>query len=50
MFLTVAGITNGTIGGLYSGAINALVPVPPAVWMMGSALVGLATVGRRRFV
>lgn len=25
------------------------VPLPPALWMLGSALVGLATVGRRRF-
>ncbi len=25
------------------------VPLPPAVWMLGSALVGLATVGRRKF-
>ena len=50
MFLTIQGITNGTIGGLYSGAINASpVPLPPAVWMLGSALVGLATVGRRKF-
>lgn len=24
------------------------VPVPPAVWMLGSAIVGLATVGRRK--
>jgi len=24
------------------------IPVPPAVWMLGSALVGLATVGRRK--
>ena len=25
------------------------VPLPPAMWMLGSALVGLATVGRRKF-
>ncbi|MSR13425.1 MAG: hypothetical protein EXR86_02470 [Gammaproteobacteria bacterium] len=51
MYLTVAGITNGTAGGLYSGAISttaALVPLPPAAWMLGSALVGLVTVGRRK--
>jgi hypothetical protein len=50
MYLSVVGITNGTLGGLYSGAISASpVPVPPALWMLGSALVGLATVGRRKF-
>jgi hypothetical protein len=50
MYLMVNGVSNGTIGGLYSGAISAApVPLPPAVWMLGSALVGLATVGRRKF-
>lgn len=50
MYLTVVGVTNGSVGGLYSGAISASpVPVPPALWMLGSALVGLATVGRRKF-
>jgi len=50
MYLMINGVSNGTIGGLYSGAISASpVPLPPAVWMLGSALVGLATVGRRKF-
>ena len=49
MYLTVAGVTNGTQGGLYSGAIQAaVVPLPPAAWMLGSALVGLVAVGRRK--
>ena len=49
MYLTVAGVTNGSIGGLYSGAISAaVVPLPPAAWMLGSALVGLVAVGRRK--
>ena len=49
MYLGVTGITTGTIGGLYSGAISAaVVPLPPAAWMLGSALVGLVAVGRRK--
>ncbi len=48
-YLTVAGVATGSAGGIYAGAIDvAPVPVPPAVWMLGSAIVGLATVGRRK--
>ena len=49
MYLTLAGVTTGTAGGIYAGAIDvAPVPLPPAVWMLGSAIVGLVTVGRRK--
>jgi hypothetical protein len=48
-YLTIAGVATGSAGGIYAGAIDvAPVPVPPAVWMLGSAIVGLATVGRRK--
>lgn len=48
-YLTIAGVATGSAGGIYAGAIDvAPIPVPPAVWMLGSALVGLATVGRRK--
>ena len=48
-YLTVGGVATGSAGGIYAGAIDvAPVPVPPAVWMLGSAIVGLATVGRRK--
>jgi len=49
MYLTLAGVTTGTAGGIYAGAIDvAPIPLPPAVWMLGSAIVGLVTVGRRK--
>lgn len=38
----------GSSGTGYEASINA-VPLPPALWMLGSALVGLVTVGRRKF-
>jgi hypothetical protein len=47
---TVTGSTNGAFGGSYNvttGALSA-VPVPAAVWMMGTALVGLVSFGRRK--
>jgi len=48
-YLTFSGVATGTAGGIFAGAIDvAPVPVPPAVWMLGSAIVGLATVGRRK--
>lgn len=47
MYLTVGGITNGTRGGLYNGAISvAAVPVPePGTWAMlglGVGMIGFA--------
>ena len=47
MYLTVGGITNGTLGGLYNGAICvAAVPVPePRTWAMlgiGVGMIGFA--------
>ncbi len=47
---TVTGSTNGSFGGSYNvttGELSA-VPVPAAVWMMGTALVGLVSFGRRK--
>jgi hypothetical protein len=43
MYLNIQGITNGTLGGLYSGAITAAVVPEPEVWAMmliGAGLVG----------
>ena len=41
MYLIVAGATNGTLGGLYSGAIS-VSPVPePGVWLMMLGGIGL---------
>jgi hypothetical protein len=51
MYLVVSGTANGTLGGLYSGAIAVapeVVPVPAAIWLLGSGLAGIA-VFRRRF-
>lgn len=49
IYLTVAGLTNGSAGGLYAGAIN-ITPVPePEAW--GMLLAGLSLMGtivRRR--
>lgn len=47
MYLTVGGITNGSLGGLYNGAISvAAVPVPePSTWAMlglGVGMIGFA--------
>lgn len=47
--LELRGSVSGSAGGSYSGALNvAPVPVPSAFWLMGSALVGLGTIGRKR--
>lgn len=47
--LELRGSVSGLAGGSYSGVLNAnAVPVPAAAWLMGSALVGLAGIGRRR--
>ena len=47
-FLVVTGIGSGSSGGLYSGALSvSAVPLPPALLLLGSALVGLAAVSRR---
>lgn len=51
MYLNLTGIANGTLGGLYNGAINVTaVPVPePETWGMLLAGLGLMlTVARRR--
>lgn len=51
MYLNLSGIANGTLGGLYNGAINvAAVPVPePETWGMMLAGLGLMlTVAGRR--
>jgi hypothetical protein len=51
MYLSIDGITNGDLGGLYSGAI-AVSPIPePSPWAMlivGVALVGFSSVRRMR--
>lgn len=53
-FTTLGGTFGFLVGGdaaagaIYEASISAI-PLPPAVWMLGSALVGLVTVGRRSF-
>lgn len=43
--------TGGQAGGLYSVTTDfTVVPVPAAAWLMGTAMLGLLTVGRRRKV
>ncbi|MBK8970376.1 MAG: hypothetical protein IPM37_02970 [Hahellaceae bacterium] len=43
------GVVTGSIGGGYDGALKvAAVPVPAAVWLFGSALLGLTLFSRRR--
>lgn len=47
--LELRGTVVGQAGGSYSGVLNVTpVPVPATIWLMGSALVGLGTVGRKR--
>lgn len=49
MYLTVAGVTNGTAGGLYSGAISVSAIPEPATWVMmaaGAILVGFSRLRR----
>lgn len=43
-----ADVTLGFNGTLTSASVGAQVPVPAAVWLLGSALVGLGTIRRRR--
>jgi len=46
--LEIRGIVSGTVSGSYGGALNlAPVPVPAAVWMLGSALAALGWMRRR---
>jgi len=48
-YLEVFGTAVGSKGGLYIGAYNlSAVPVPPTVWLLASALVGLVGIARRR--
>lgn len=48
-YLDVFGDVNGTLGGQYTGAVSvSAVPVPAALWLMLSGLVGLGVVARRR--
>jgi len=47
--LELRGNVTGTSGGSYSGVLNvAPVPAPAAFWLMGSAIAGLGTIGRKR--
>jgi len=47
-------LTSGSIDGIVSGAdvvakLGAVVPVPAAVWLFGSGLLGLVAVARRKY-
>jgi len=44
--LRVSGTAIGTAGGTYAGNLS-VVPVPAAVWLFGSAFLGLCWLGRR---
>jgi len=47
-YLLVGG-TAGSSGGIYTGAYNlTVVPIPAAMWLFATALVGLAGIARRR--
>lgn len=47
--LQTRGTVTGTFGGSYAGTMNlTAVPVPAAAWLLGSGLVGLAGVARKR--
>lgn len=47
--LELRGTVAGSAGGSYAGVLNvAPVPLPSTLWLMGSAIVGLGTVGRKR--
>ena len=46
--LEIRGIVTGTVSGSYGGALNLTpIPVPGAVWLLGSALAGLGWIRRR---
>ena len=48
-YAEVSGTATGLSGGAYSVAMLALpVPVPAAVWLLGSSLIGLVGVARRK--
>lgn len=51
-YVQVSGVTSGTQGGLYqfSYAMTSPVPVPAAVWLFGSGLLGLMAIARRKSV
>ena len=52
---TIAAGATGPLGGTIEktvakvGVVTSPIPLPPAVWMLGSSLVGLIAVGRRKF-
>jgi hypothetical protein len=47
--LQMRGTVTGTFGGSYAGTLNlAPVPLPAAVWLFGSGLLGLGSLVRRR--
>jgi len=47
--LQTRGTVTGTFGGSYAGTLNlTAVPVPAAAWLLGSGLIGLAGVARKR--
>lgn len=47
--LEIRGSVSGSAGGSYSGVLNVeQVPVPASAWLMGSAILGLVGVTRRR--
>jgi len=45
--IVVSGDADGSSGGLYSLAVSA-VPIPAAVWLLGSGLIGIAAIARRK--
>ncbi len=44
----VTGTVSGSLRGVYEMTMTALVPIPPAVLLFGSGLIGLAVIARRR--
>jgi hypothetical protein len=51
--LDIPGLGQGGLGGIYTvstvfTAGDVVIPVPAAVWFMGTAMLGLLTVGRRK--
>ena len=43
-----ASVPRVRLGTLVAGKLGAVVPVPAAAWLLGSGLIGLAAVARRR--